>query len=199
MPPFNVPSLPPAISLAVLSPVHQLVIPLGGVMQVVNVALAVFPVPPLAELTVTWLRPPVVAVTSTEIVQKLLVAIAPPARVIVPELAAAVTVPPQGLTAGCTFGIAATLIPDGRLSVKATPVRPTVFAAGFVMVNVKVEFPPGVVFVGLNALAITGGATTVKVAVLLAVPAPGVCVVVTPEVWFGCRPTVLLVTEKVTV
>jgi hypothetical protein len=37
------------------------------------------------------------------------------------------------------------------------------------------------------------------VAVLLAVPAVGVCVVVTPDVVFGWGPTVLLVTLKVTV
>ena len=168
-------------------------------MHVDNVALAVFPVPPLVEVTVTWLRPPVVAVTSTENVQKLLVGIVPPERLITPEAATAVTVPPQGLTAGVTLGVAATLIPPGRLSVKATPVSATVFAFGFVMVNVKVELPPCVVFVGLNALAITGGATTVRVAVLLTVPGLGVCVVLTPEVAFGLSPTLLLVTAKVTV
>jgi len=36
-------------------------------------------------------------------------------------------------------------------------------------------------------------------AVLLAVPATGVCVVVTPEVALGLTPGVLLVTTKVTV
>src|ERR1700733_2773610 len=40
---------------------------------------------------------------------------------------------------------------------------------------------------------------TVSVAVLLTVPAVGVCVVVTPEVVFGCVPKVLLVTLNVTV
>jgi len=40
---------------------------------------------------------------------------------------------------------------------------------------------------------------TVRLAVLLAVPAVGVCVVVTPEVVFGCTPPVLLLTAKVTV
>jgi hypothetical protein len=51
----------------------------------------------------------------------------------------------------------------------------------------------------LNALAMVGGANTVRVAVLLAAPAVGVCVVVTPEVVFGCTPAVLLVTLKITV
>src|SRR5258708_6663449 len=44
-----------------------------------------------------------------------------------------------------------------------------------------------------------GDASTVKVAVLLAEPADGVCVVVTPDVVLGFAPTVLLVTLKVTV
>src|SRR5258707_932078 len=42
-------------------------------------------------------------------------------------------------------------------------------------------------------------ASTVKIAVLLADPADGVCVVVTPDVVLGFPPTVLLVTLKVTV
>src|SRR5260370_626832 len=44
-----------------------------------------------------------------------------------------------------------------------------------------------------------GDASTVKIAVLLADPADGVCVVVTPDVVLGFPPTVLLVTLKVTV
>src|SRR5438132_1050465 len=52
--------------------------------------------------------------------------------------------------------------------------------------------------VGLKAFAIVGGAKTVRLAVLLAVPIV-VCVVVTPEVAFGFVPAVLLLTSKVTV
>ena len=48
-------------------------------------------------------------------------------------------------------------------------------------------------------MLIVGVANTVRFAVLLPVPAVGVCVVVTPEVAFGCTPTVLLVTLKITV
>src|SRR5260370_613871 len=44
-----------------------------------------------------------------------------------------------------------------------------------------------------------GDASTVRMAVLLAEPADGVCVLVTPHVVFGFPPTVLLVTLKVTV
>ncbi len=55
--------------------------------------------------------------------------------------------------------------------------------------------------VGLNAFEMVGVtiAVTVRVAVLLAAPATGVCVVVTPEVVFGWEPGVLLVTPKITV
>ena len=52
--------------------------------------------------------------------------------------------------------------------------------------------------VGLKVFAIVGGAKTVRLAVLLAVPIV-VCVVVTPEVAFGFVPTVVLVTANVTV
>jgi len=44
-----------------------------------------------------------------------------------------------------------------------------------------------------------GRPPTCRVAVLLAAPAVGVCVVVTPEVVLGWPPTVLLVTLKITV
>src|SRR5216684_2954792 len=44
-----------------------------------------------------------------------------------------------------------------------------------------------------------GGPSTVRVAVLLAAPAVGVWVVVTPEAWLLLPPAVLLVTLKVTV
>ena len=44
-----------------------------------------------------------------------------------------------------------------------------------------------------------GAANTVRVAVLLTVPAVVVCVVVTPEVVLGWAPGVLLVTLKITV
>ena len=70
-----------------------------------------------------------------------------------------------------------------------------------VSVNVTAELPPDAIAAGLNALAMVGvaSAVTVSVAVLLAAPAAGVCVVVTPEVVLGFPPTVLLVTLKVTV
>jgi len=66
----------------------------------------------------------------------------------------------------------ATINPVGRLSLKATPVSTTVLAAGLVMVKVSVLVPFSGIEVGLNALAIEGGATTARFAVLLVVPVP---------------------------
>jgi len=66
-------------------------------------------------------------------------------------------------------------------------------------VSVTVEVPPGAIVFGANAFAIVGAARTVRLAVLLAAPTVGVCVVVTPDVVFGCTPGVLLITAKVTV
>jgi hypothetical protein len=85
------------------------------------------------------------------------------------------------------------------VSVNAPPVRAD--ALLFANVNVTAELPPDAIVTGLNAFAIVGGASavTVKVAVLLAAPAVGVCVEVTPEVVLGFPPTVLLVTLKITV
>src|SRR5438128_2408415 len=67
------------------------------------------------------------------------------------------------------------------------------------MVKINVLLPLSRIVLGLKTLLIVGGATTVRLAVLLAVPATGVCVVVTPDVVFGCTPAVLLVTSKMTV
>lgn len=67
------------------------------------------------------------------------------------------------------------------------------------MVSVRVEVPPTATLVGENDLVIVGGAKTFRLTALLAVPATGVCVVVTPEVAFGCEPGVELVTLKITV
>jgi hypothetical protein len=91
-----------------------------------------------------------------------------------------------------------TSMPAGNESVTATSVKAIVFAAGLVMAIVKVEMPLTATEEGANALAICGGAITVKVAVLLVSPATGVSAVVTPEVVFGCSPAVALVTGKLT-
>jgi hypothetical protein len=59
----------------------------------------------------------------------------------------------------------ATVKPVGSVSVNVTPVRATVLAGGFVMVNVKEVVPFTPIDAGLKALAIEGGATLVRLKV----------------------------------
>jgi hypothetical protein len=82
------------------------------------------------------------------------------------------------------------------VSVNAPPV--IAVALVFFKVSVTSELPAEAIDVGLNALTLVGAPTS-RVALLLAVPAVGVCVVVTPEVTLGLEPTVELVTLNVTV
>src|ERR1035438_3678899 len=84
-------------------------------------------------------------------------------------------------------------------SVNAPPLRAEALLLD--SVRVTTELPPDAIEVGLNPLAMVAEAmlVTVRVAVLLAVPAVGVCAVVTPEVVLLLPPSVLLVTVKVTV
>ena len=63
--------------------------------------------------------------------------------------------------------------PAGSVSVKFTPVK-GVLAFGFVMVKLSVVVPFKGMVAAPNDLPIDGGATTVRVAVLLLVPAVGV-------------------------
>jgi len=145
-----------------------------GGLATVMLADAVLPVPPLVEVTapvVLFFTPEVVPVTFTEIEQELLIATVPVPRATLPLPAAAVTVPPQVLVS--PFGVATTR-PAGRVSVKATPVNATVFAAGFVMVKLRLVVP----FTGIedvpNALLMLGGATTDSVCCAKAEPAEAV-------------------------
>ena len=93
--------------------------------------------------------------TFTLTVQELATAMLPPLRLMLPEPATAVSIPPQLLTA--PFGEATNTLP-GNVSVKATPASGSAFAGGLVMVKVRVETPFGAMLDGLNALAIDGGA-----------------------------------------
>src|ERR1700722_8239214 len=79
--------------------------------------------------------------------------------------AAAVKVPPQGVAAEF-----ATVNPAGSVSVKATPARAT--GLELEMVKVSDVFALRAMLVGLKDLAIEGGATTVRIAVLLVAPLP---------------------------
>ncbi len=78
---------------------------------------------------------------------------------LVPATAAATAPPAQVVEA---LGGLATDKPDGRLSVRATPFRVCVFA--LVMTTVSVETCPALTGAGLNALVMTGGSSTFRVA-----------------------------------
>jgi hypothetical protein len=144
------------------------------------IAVATLPVPPLAEVTapvVLVFTPGVVPVTVTLNTHEPLAAIVAPLRVIVLGLVV-VSVPPQiGVGPEVT-----TSSPAGRISVTATPVSATV-ELGLSIVNVRVEVPPSGMLVGLNALLITGGATTVMLAIAV-LPVPPFVAVTAPVVLF---------------
>jgi hypothetical protein len=162
----------------------------------VRVALAPAPVPPLVDETgpvVLVYVPTGVAVTLTVTAQELFTGTLPPVSETVPLPAFATGVPPQLLVS--PLGVATKRF-TGKLSVKATPADATGF--GLVIVIVSVEIPFGTIVVGLKALAMLGGATTVSVAeavrlslasldvtgpaVLLNVPAPPVTEAVTVQI-----------------
>ncbi len=133
--------------------------------------LLVAPVPASFEVTapvVLFLAPLVVAVTLTEKVHELPAASVPPLRLTEPVFAVAVTVPLQlPLKA---FGVETTM-PAGRVSLKATPVSADA-EFGLEMVKLRVEAPFTATLCGEKPLLIVGGAITVRVAVLLALPVP---------------------------
>ena len=103
-----------------------------------------------------------------------------------------VKVPPQTVAEAL-----ATVSPVGRVSVKATPVKATAFAAGLVIVKVRDVVAFRAMFAGLNTLAIDGGATTLMLAEAVP-PVPPSTDVTLPVVLF-CVPAAIPVTftEKV--
>jgi len=115
------------------------------------------------------------------------VAIDPPVRLIEVELAAAVTVPPQLLV---TPGVEATCRPFVSVSLKAIPFSALVLLAGLVIVKVKVVVPFSEIAAAPNAFEIVGGATTLSVAVLLAVPVPPSVELIAPVVLLASPSTV---------
>src|SRR5436853_251649 len=95
----------------------------GGAPSTVTVAFAVLPLPPSTDVTALvtlFLTPAVVPVTFTLKVHVPFAGRVAPVRLIVPEPAVAVMVPPPHVPAS-PFGVATTS-PAGRLSVKPTPV-----------------------------------------------------------------------------
>src|SRR5262249_55782195 len=116
-------------------------------------------------------------VTVTENWHWLLVAMVAPLRAM-PVGAVVVNVPPQ--TVAVAF---ATVRPAGNVSVKATPVSGSTFAAGLVMVKVSEVVAFTVMVDGLKSLAIEGGASTLTLAEAVP-PAPPSVEVTLPVVLF---------------
>src|SRR5437899_10532779 len=165
----------------------------GGV-PTVRLAVAVLPVPPLVEVTlpvvlVYW--PAAAPVTVTLNWHWPLAAIVAPVSEM-PVGAVVVTVPPQIVAEALP-----TVRPVGSVSVKATPVSETAFAAGLVIVKVSDVVAFRAMVEGVNTLAIDGGATTLMLAV--AVPPVPPSVEVTLPVVLVWRPAAVPVTftEKV--
>jgi hypothetical protein len=134
-----------------------------------TLAVEVFPVPPLVELTVTELFsvPPMVPVTFSASVQFPRAGIEPPERLTDPDPATAVIVPPQVFVT--PLGVA-TIKPVGMVSVKLMPVRGTV-AFELEIANVKLVLVPITTDAAPKVLVMEGGPTTVIFAVdVLPVP-----------------------------
>ncbi len=166
-----------------------------GAAATVRFAEAVLPVPPLVEVTfpvvlVNW--PEAAPVTVTLNTHWLLTAMVAPERAM-PVGEVVVSVPPQTVAEAL-----ATVRPVGSVSVNATPVRGSGFAAGLVMVNCREVVAFSAIVDGLNTLAIDGGAFTFRIAVLLVAPVPP-SVEVTAPVVLLLLPAVVPVTstEKV--
>ena len=177
----------------VLAPTKMLDAPkalviVGGV-ATVKLAVAVLPVPPLVEVTfpVVLVNCPAAApVTVTLNWHWLFAAIVAPVKAI-PVGAVVVSVPPQTVAEAL-----ATVSPVGSVSVNATPVSATAFAAGFVIVNVSEVVAFSAMLDGLKTLAIDGGATTLIEAE--AVPPVPPSVEVTFPVVLFCVPAAMPVT-----
>jgi len=150
----------------------------GGPTTVID-ALDVLPVPASVEVTWTLLffTPAVVPCTFTETVQLALAANVPAERLMLPEPATAVAVPPQVLFKA--LGVATTN-PAGRLSVKAIPVSARL-VLGFWMVNVSDVVPFSGMLAAPNAFVIVGGVATVRLAEAV-LPVPPLVEVTLPVV-----------------
>lgn len=154
----------------------------GGPVTVIE-AFDVLPVPASVEVTWTllFLTPAVVPCTLTETVQLALAANVPPERLILPDPATAVVVPPQVLFK--PLGVATTR-PAGRLSVNATPVSARL-VLGFWIVNVSEVVPFSGIAAAPNALVMVGGVATVRLAEAV-LPVPPFVEVTFPVVFVNC-------------
>jgi hypothetical protein len=122
-----------------------------------RLAVVLFPVPPLVELTVTLLffAPAVVPVTFKLSVQEVPAVSVPPDRLTADEPVAAAAVPVQVVVK--PLGVATTR-PVGKLSLNPTPVSDTVFAAGLVIVKASEVVPFTAILGAPNDSAMVGAA-----------------------------------------
>lgn len=140
----------------------------------VKLAEAVLPVPPLVELAAPVVLvkvPPDVPVTFNVTVQLPTAAMEPPLSEMLVVPAVAVTVPPQVEVR--PLGVEM-IKPEGSVSKNATPDSLTVFAAGLVIVKVKLVVPFSAMLAAPKASAIEGGAATAIVAEALPPVPPSV-------------------------
>src|SRR6478609_1681184 len=154
----------------------------GGATTFSKAVLLVLPVPPSVELmasVVLLASPATVPVPLTVKVHDALCATLAPLRLITPVPAVAVTVPPQVLAT--PFGVATTSVADpgppltGSVSLNATPLRsPLTETFGLLMVKVTDVVPFSGMLAAPKAFAIAGGATTVMLAVAVALVPPSV-------------------------
>lgn len=168
-----------------------------GGLATTTLAEAVPPVPPLVDVTlpvVLFFVPAVVPVTLMEKVQLLLAETEAPVSATEPLPAVAVMVPPPQLPVR-PLGVDMTR-PAGMVSVKLTPVK-SALELLFWMVKVRDVEPLRGMFPAPNALMMTGGVNTVRLAEAVP-PAPPSVEVTLPVVLF-LMPAVVPVTftEKV--
>ena len=141
-------------------------------MVTVMVKLEVLPVPPSLDVTVVELvfTPAVVPTTLTEKVQEAFAASVAPERAVLALPAVAVMVPPPHDPVR-PFGVETTM-PDGKLSVNATPVSVAALL-GLLIVKVSEVVPLMGIELVPKALVMVGGDGVVTVMVKLEVlPAP---------------------------
>lgn len=150
------------VKLKVADPFSGMLVPpkasliIGGA-ATARLAVAVFPVPPLVEPTVTLLffAPAVVPVTFKLSVQEAPAASVPPDRLTADEPVAAAAVPVQVVVK--PLGVA-TSRPVGKLSLNPTLVSDTVFAAGLVIVKASEVVPFSAILGAPNDSAMVGAA-----------------------------------------
>ena len=166
---FVIAKVKEVVPLGAIVPTPNVFVMEGGE-KTVNVAVEVFPVPPLVELTWTLFVfvPAVVPKMLTLKLHELLAASVAPDRLTVPLAAIAVIVPPPHVPDN-PLGVATTR-PAGNVSVNATPVKDVV-ALAFVIVKVKEVVPLTSMVPTPNVFVMEGGDRTVNVAVeVLPVP-----------------------------